>query len=404
MIAKYKTLAAAAALRRFTIADLVRYSGVKSTTVYSVLQRADRYIEPVEEMSTGKRGGRPKLYQVRSDHAEELLSMLRETEKGFDRGTSSISSDGKDELAAVAVAENALFRFADTADSADRARLVELARTSLRTAKPALTKPANEREPLAETLVEASLRFSAASILLAIVRSELKDDDDEYEKLDRNGVLAQAREAMLQLVPVASAALIGSYIQALTSTKLLQDVPLHEFLPLSRVVKVVLIDESASSTDPISPIAEKILAAFGEDKEAVQVVTADEFSGFPSKGPVRPEERTAAVSEGCLSILAYHGSRIHLRDRLRQIDTFCGALTPKVVVTQTFDPGLSDEASKRSADYVPMEGLSDDGVRGALSSTVPRSLQSHRLVDTNWWGHIHLDDATVGSRPLAAWE
>jgi hypothetical protein len=128
--ARYKTLAAAVALERFTVADLVRYSGIKRTTVQSVVQRAGRYIDSVDELRTGKRGGRPKVYRVRPERADELLATLQEIEESF-ADSEPRTSSGDDGLAAVAIARNALVRVRDSTEDAERERLVELARASL---------------------------------------------------------------------------------------------------------------------------------------------------------------------------------------------------------------------------------------------------------------------------------
>src|SRR6266404_1436640 len=64
MRSKYRVLAAMLALRTFTIRDLARFSGVKETTVYTVLRELGSYYTLDDSSETEQRrpGGQTKRY------------------------------------------------------------------------------------------------------------------------------------------------------------------------------------------------------------------------------------------------------------------------------------------------------------------------------------------------------
>jgi hypothetical protein len=79
---KYKTLAGMLALRRFTVADLAHYTGVKASTVRSVIGRFRNLIRESGSRPTGKPGGQEKAYEVQQKEVPRIEKLLGDL---FDR-------------------------------------------------------------------------------------------------------------------------------------------------------------------------------------------------------------------------------------------------------------------------------------------------------------------------------
>jgi hypothetical protein len=79
-LAQYRTLRAMLALDEFNVADLEALSGVKESTVRTILRRESRNVERIATGSTGRRGGQPVRWRVRAETREHLRETLRELE------------------------------------------------------------------------------------------------------------------------------------------------------------------------------------------------------------------------------------------------------------------------------------------------------------------------------------
>lgn len=62
--------------QEFTVGDLAEAADVKRETVRTILARESRYVEEVRRDSTGRRGGRPKVYRLREQAVPELGERL----------------------------------------------------------------------------------------------------------------------------------------------------------------------------------------------------------------------------------------------------------------------------------------------------------------------------------------
>jgi len=81
MLERYKTLGAMLALGEFTVADLAVLSGVGEPTVRTILRRDAEYIEQLGSEPTGRPGGQPVRWRLRSDARERLRGQLGELER-----------------------------------------------------------------------------------------------------------------------------------------------------------------------------------------------------------------------------------------------------------------------------------------------------------------------------------
>ena len=133
-----KVLAAALALRSFTVEELSALSGVNPKTVHSVVRRNPALIGPADSPSsgpgtTGPRSGpgRPAK-RLRVVDYDEARRLVREAEALTDYEPRRARADA-DELreAAVAVAEDALAKVVSEPDAARQERLIASARSSL---------------------------------------------------------------------------------------------------------------------------------------------------------------------------------------------------------------------------------------------------------------------------------
>jgi hypothetical protein len=126
-LSRYRVLNAILALREFTVADLARYSGVKDTTVRTVLGRDSRYIERAGTQTRGRRGGQPIQYRLQPGAEDSLVAILRELE-GFGANLPPLVADEEDPtMLSLIAAEDVLIRQLPRACTGDRAGLVSLA-------------------------------------------------------------------------------------------------------------------------------------------------------------------------------------------------------------------------------------------------------------------------------------
>jgi len=78
MIERYKVLAAMLALGEFTVAELSRFSGVRPSTIYTVVNRERHFLEPMNRQTTGRRGGQFIQHRVKADQVGALRSEIDE--------------------------------------------------------------------------------------------------------------------------------------------------------------------------------------------------------------------------------------------------------------------------------------------------------------------------------------
>jgi phosphoglucosamine mutase len=137
---RYRTLGAMLALGDFSVAEIAALAQVGKSTVRTVLRRENDYVERVGPQHTGRRGGQPVRWRLRSGAREAIRATLLELEN---LGAGSWLDDPaapESPKAAVLAAEDVLLRLAPMAsDVNERAELIKLARAQVETAEGTLT-------------------------------------------------------------------------------------------------------------------------------------------------------------------------------------------------------------------------------------------------------------------------
>jgi len=127
MLQRYRILNAILTLRQFTVADIARYSGVKDTTVRTVLGRETRFVERDGVRTPAGRGGQPIQYRLCADAEPDLVDILRELE-GVGVQLPPLVEDQEDPaMLSLIAAEDILLRQVPQAATTDRAGLLDLA-------------------------------------------------------------------------------------------------------------------------------------------------------------------------------------------------------------------------------------------------------------------------------------
>jgi hypothetical protein len=185
MLERYRTLAAILALQRFTVADLARFSGVKESTVRTVLKRDDHYVEILGFRASSGPGGRFIEYRLRPKKESELVRQLQELEQvgAVVNATNESPQRHRDDtsngvhLDLIAAEDILLFQFPSTQDADDRQRLLKLARLHFADGfQPPKYDNSDETITTASTgpQTENQAHSQAADILLRL--SEAEDD------------------------------------------------------------------------------------------------------------------------------------------------------------------------------------------------------------------------------------
>ena len=133
MIERYKTLGGVLALDEFSVAELAELSGVRESTVRTILRREGAFVEQVGTQSTGRRGGQPLRWRLRPAAREQLRAQLRELEQlGVGPWLTDQHESDDAPRAGIIAAEDVLLRLASTeVEPAKRTELVKLAEAHL---------------------------------------------------------------------------------------------------------------------------------------------------------------------------------------------------------------------------------------------------------------------------------
>jgi phosphoglucosamine mutase len=136
---RYRTLGAMLALGDFSVAEIATLAQVGESTVRTVLRREDDYVERVGPQPTGRRGGQPVRWRLRTDARESIRAILQRLENlGAGSWLDDPSAPAGPE-AAVLAAEDTLLRLVPAASDPDeRAELIKLARAQVETAEAAV--------------------------------------------------------------------------------------------------------------------------------------------------------------------------------------------------------------------------------------------------------------------------
>ena len=161
MLERYKTLGAMLALGEFSVSELAVLSGVRERTVSTVLRRYPQYVEQIGAQPSGRRGGQPRRWQLRSGAREQLRSQLLELERlGAGPWIGERQDDSRDLPAALIAAEDVLLRLAPAAaDREERAEFVKLAQAHVDAAGATRPEPARPDDSSAGELWEHHRRI-----------------------------------------------------------------------------------------------------------------------------------------------------------------------------------------------------------------------------------------------------
>jgi hypothetical protein len=160
-LGRFRVLNAILALREFTVADLARYSGIKDTTVRTVLGRDSRFVERDGTQTQHRRGGQPIQYRLRPDTENDLVAILRELE-GLGANLPPLIADQEDPvMLSLIAAEDILIRQLPQAGPTDRAELVELATADFEAVQ-FMVNPEQEEAATHRGVVDLLLRLAEA--------------------------------------------------------------------------------------------------------------------------------------------------------------------------------------------------------------------------------------------------
>lgn len=141
MLERYRTLAAMIQLADFTVADLAELSGVRLTTIRTVLKREDDLLERVETVPRGSktgRGGRYVRYRLAAGALESIAEELRVLEQTgrLNREVRALATPAPDDdvPSGLLAAEHVLLDQLPSADEAAKQELLELASVSIASA------------------------------------------------------------------------------------------------------------------------------------------------------------------------------------------------------------------------------------------------------------------------------
>ena len=133
MTERYKVLGAMLSLREFTVADLSVFSGVKQTTIRTVLSRGAELLTEIGKEPNQSRGGQFTRYRLREDKVDGLRSELHQLHRQLGLYVNGeISNGGSGEylppLQIVAGLDALLLRFPGLTDSNAKIELIKFAR------------------------------------------------------------------------------------------------------------------------------------------------------------------------------------------------------------------------------------------------------------------------------------
>ena len=132
---RYKVLGAVLSLREFTVADLSVFSGVKQSTVRTVLAREAELLREIGRDPSPSKGGRFTRYRLREDKVDGFRAELHELYRQLGAYVEGeISNRGAGEysppLPIVAAQDALLLRFPRVTDTNAKIELIEFARTA----------------------------------------------------------------------------------------------------------------------------------------------------------------------------------------------------------------------------------------------------------------------------------
>ncbi len=401
MLARYRTLGAVLALREFTVADLARYSGVRESTVRTIMGRESRYVKRAGARSTGRPGGQPVVYELRSEAERELTELLRQLE-GIGARSPVVDGRATKDFAplptALIAAEDTLLRQISRArDPQECNQLVMLATADYQSAQRAAKDP--EREVAAHLeVVAVLLRLARAE--LSISQGELSDTTAPfpYAKIlmasdDYAGKLSGLRDDLRRLL---------ADMPELQDKRLLPDLfhrlgtsPLGSALFGSLSTSdadlyphVLLFDmaESDRARPGDSDVGKFVRDILLRERIPFSPVTASRGREvLPTLLRHDPGASAARVIPDISPLTAFlmtvRANDTQGRKAVEQLCEIYGQLRKCVVVGDRYDAHMSNQVNSLQGRYLSVHGLQPQGLLGALSAamTDPSSMAGWNL-------------------------
>ena len=343
MLERYRTLGAMAALREFTVADLARFSEVKPGTVRTVVQRNKHLLEERGKETTGSRGGSFVRYRLAPGAEAELIGELKEIERvGAIREAKHEEEAEGLPTELIAAEYTVLTEFPATDDPDQRRRLLELARTSL---DDVMTDAKSGGSWGPE--VEAHRRI--LDFLIRLSEKELAAKDDT----EANRPLAELFKEFVWLS--LSTQLTDERIIEQVHDRLL-DSPLNPSRSL-KIDKVVMVRDTEQKDNR-------------ETRRVEETLELAIPSGLIESAPLSALPRLIeqfSPAQTLYVLLLNVATRSKWSRALSEIHAAARAGDELVVFSDRFEPTLANEVHELRGDYVTVEGLSRDGIVGAIS-------------------------------------
>jgi predicted ATPase/DNA-binding CsgD family transcriptional regulator len=194
MLKRYRTLGAMLALGEFSASDLATLSGVRTSTVYTILRRESDLVEQLPAVPTGRRGGQPHRWRLRTEARERLQNQLCELEElGAGPWFGRQHTDDDTLPGGMTAAEDVLLRQLPAAAAAEeQEQLVRLAQAQLEAA--VATVPSARR-----TSVPFTFHKRVIELLLELEKLESTADPGED-----HGAREEVQEVIINLQLTAS--------------------------------------------------------------------------------------------------------------------------------------------------------------------------------------------------------
>ena len=347
MLEQYRALGAMAALREFTVADLARYSDVNTETIRTVLRRSSHLIEKDGKEATGRRGGSYVRYRLLPGAEEELVGALEEVERVGAIRESGHAEQAQEELPTelLAAEHTVLSEFPATDDPGRRRRLLELARTSL-------ADMTTNAEAGASRGRDVDAHCRILDFVIRLSEQELAAQDG----LEATPPLTELFEEFVGL----------SFSTKLTDERILEQVRRRLIeSPLSpsrspKIDKVVMVSDTAQPNDADTRRVKRTLERT-IPRERIQSASLTAL----------PQLINEFLSVQTLYVLLINaGARSNWSGALREFQAANRRGDELVVFSDEFEPALANEVHELRGDYVTIEGLSRDGIVGAISQHV----------------------------------
>jgi hypothetical protein len=387
MLERYRTLGAMLALREFTVADLALYSGVKESTVRTILARESQYVQRTLAVPSGKPGGQPLAYKLRSNAEQNLTEVLRELEAigakppVADRSTGD--GAGSPPAALIAAEDILLRQLPQCRTQAERDQLVELAAADYEDARlevnrskpqvPTLAVPGQDREIAAHMqVVDLLLRFSSTE--RSVLAPSLSPDQTQEEyRLDDNPVTStqfaddlknlhdDLHRLLTDMPELQDKRLLPDLFDRVGTSplghSLWRDTDTSEAFPSPRVL---LLGIGGEATANVTRFVKDVLRSRNVSFFEQVSEDANALSHTPNQ---EPRECTAFL----LTVRA--GDEVG-REALAHASEMYGALRRFVVIGDRYDDDLSNHVNALQGRYLSFQGLQPPGLMGALGAAM----------------------------------